>query len=209
MPQPRLIVLRHGRSVANEQGVVASRPAHAAEAYGLTSSGRDQLRRSIEEAGARGALVSPFLLLCSPLLRTRESAEVVAGVLDATPSVDDRLVERDFGTLELGPDSAYPSVWAADREDPTHRRWGVESVVAVLRRAGPVIEEQALRADVATVLLVTHGDVASTLLCASRGIDLRLHREVGGLATGELGALESVQVARDHIVRLNETRAGG
>ncbi len=200
MPEPHLIVLRHGRSVANDQGVIASRLEHAGEAYGLTSSGRDQLRRSVQDALSQGSLRAPFSLLCSPLLRARESAEVAAGLLGVAPSVDERLAERDFGALELGPDTEYARVWEADREDPTHRRWGVESVVDVLRRAGSVVEDHASRGDVATVLLVTHGDVASTLLCASEGIRLGLHREVGALETAELRALASARVARDNII---------
>jgi probable phosphoglycerate mutase len=189
---PRLFVLRHGRSLANEQGLIASRVEHAGDAYGLTPLGRDQVRRSVARAKSRRSLTSPLLLVSSPLLRARDSAEVAAEVLGVSPSVDERLRERDFGDLELGPDRAYARVWEADLGDPTHRRWAVESLTDVLRRAGAVVEELSRDPRVATVVLCTHGDVASTLLCASRGAPLGRHREVGALRTGALRRLRSV-----------------
>jgi broad specificity phosphatase PhoE len=193
---PRFFVLRHGRSVANEQRVIASRPASAAEAYGLTQAGHEQVARTVEDARTRGALLSPLVLLCSPLLRARQSADVAGTILGARPVVEDRLAERDFGDFELAPDSAYERVWAADRADPTHRRWGVESITQVLRRASEVVRELA-QERVATVLLCTHGDVASVLLCASHGKALKLHREVGGLSTGALAELGPEELVAD------------
>lgn len=189
----RIFVLRHGRSVANEEGRIASRLASAGEAYGLTPTGREQVRRSVRRAVADCALDPPVLLVCSPLLRARESAEVAEAELKVDSAVDERLRERDFGDLELGPDTGYAEIWEADRRDPTRGVRGVESVADVLRRAGGVVEDLAGRRDVGTVVLCTHGDVASTLLCASIGSPLTRHREVGALDTGELRELPSVE----------------
>ncbi len=193
----RVLVLRHGRSVANEEGVIASQPANAGEAYGLTPLGRAQVRRSVVRAVARGALAPPLWLVTSPLLRARESAAVAAQVLGVTPSVDARLTERDFGELELGPDARYGDVWAEDRSDPGHHRWGVESVAEVLARAGALVQELMHDGHAATLVLCTHGDVASTLLCAGRGAPLDRHREVGAVPTGGLRALRSADALLD------------
>ena len=40
------------------------------------------------------------VVLASPLRRTRETAEIVAGALDLPVTLDDDLVELDFGDLE-------------------------------------------------------------------------------------------------------------
>ena len=183
----QLFLLRHGRSQANERGLIASSIENAGEAFGLTPEGRAQVRSSIEQARARVA--QPVSVLSSPLLRARETAAIAADLLGATVSVDNRLIERGFGDLEMESDDRYESLWKIDRRNPTHRTWGVESVADVLARLERLIEE--LRGDASgSVLLVTHGDVASTLICASLGDRLSRHREVGGLATGQLMAID-------------------
>jgi broad specificity phosphatase PhoE len=204
----RVFVLRHGRSLANEQGVIASRPAHARDAFGLTSRGREQVLRSIARARSREALAAPLVLVSSPLLRARESAEAAAGLLGVTPSVDERLTERDFGDLELGSDRLYTRVWEADLGDPTHRRWGVESVADVLRRAGAVVAESSRGDDAPTLVLCTHGDVASTLLCAASGAPLGRHRQVGALPTGALAALPAIEPVLEALRTLEATGVG-
>ena len=188
-----LYLLRHGRSLANEKGLIVSHPSHATDAYGLTPVGREQVALSVAQAGAEGSLPPPVVIVSSPLLRARESAEVAAELLGARMSVDARLTERDFGELELGTDGLYGQVWEADSADPTHRRWGVESVADVLRRAGAVVEGLSREEPGATVVLCTHGDVASALLCASKRASLGLHRQVGALETGSLRRVPVVE----------------
>lgn len=185
----RLFLLRHGRSLANEQRRIASTPANAREAFGLVPIGRNQVLRSLKDAQEAGLLEPPVSLLSSPLLRARESIAVAEARFGASSRVDPRLSERDFGEFELKPDDHYEQVWARDRIDPTHRSWGVESVVDVLGRASAVADEYAGPGGSGTVILCTHGDVASILLCAALGAPLEQHREVGGLETGELREL--------------------
>lgn len=189
---PRFHLLRHGHSVANALGLIASQRATAGEDYGLTAEGREQVRRAVTAATESGVLVRPCRVISSPLLRSRESANVAAQVLglDSGYVVDDRLAERRFGTLEGTSDRNYEGVWALDLENPDHEEWAVESVRSVCARACSLIRE--LAAEENAVVLCTHGDVASTLHCASLGLPLALHREVGAFGTGEMRPLPSV-----------------
>ncbi len=189
----QLLVLRHGRSVANEQGRIASSLANAEHDFGLTEEGRAEVGASLGEAAP--PVRSPVVVVSSPLLRARETAEIAAEAFGTDVRVDHRLIERGFGELELASDDRYESVWALDRRDPTHRTWAVESVVDVWARLRELVEdlrqEPGPRADGASsILLVTHGDVASTLVCASKGEPLSRHREVGALGTGELRVVD-------------------
>ncbi|MCG6986927.1 MAG: histidine phosphatase family protein [Gemmatimonadetes bacterium] len=204
----RVFVLRHGRSLANERGVIASRPTNARDAFGLTSRGRDQVLRSIARARSRNALVPPLVLISSPLLRARESADAAAELLGVTPSVDERLTERDFGDFELGSDRLYARVWEQDLRDPTHRLWGVESVAHVLRRAGALVAESSRPEEAPTLVLCTHGDVASTLLCAASGAPLGRHRQVGALRTGALATLRATEPVLEALRTLDVTGVG-
>ena len=197
---PRFFLLRHGRSVANELGLIASHALHAGDAYGLTPEGRRQVERSVQAAIADGSLVAPTVVVASPLLRARESAAVAASLVGVDPTIDPRLTERGFGDLDLGPDDAYAQVWEADRADPAHTRWGVESVHHVLRRAAAVVAELADGSPHGSVLLCTHGDVASTLLCAARGAPMGHHRDDGVLDTGALREIPAIHRLLDVLV---------
>jgi len=186
---PRLFLLRHGQSLANEKRLIASNPENASEGFGLTPMGREQVRRTLLGAHTVGTLNSPVRLVSSPLLRARESIELASEILGVSAAIDARLSERGFGDLELEPDDGYERVWAEDRVNAFHQSWGVESVSQVLRRARPVVEELARDALASTVILCTHGDVASALLCSSLGVPLERHREVGALETGTMREL--------------------
>ncbi|MEM7417314.1 MAG: histidine phosphatase family protein [Gemmatimonadota bacterium] len=184
---PRLYVLRHGRSEANAQGLIASSLATAGEHFGLTDEGRMQVRSNVGRIASE--IGRPVTILASPLLRTKETAEIAREVLGGEVEAEPRLIERDFGELELEPDTRYEEVWRVDRSSPHHHTFGAEPPAAVLERVRAVADD-AVRTRAGTVLLVTHGDVASILLSAARGAPLTRHREVGALATGELTPID-------------------
>lgn len=186
---PTYFLLRHGQSTANVDGLIASSLTAAGDAYGLTPAGREQVRRSVRAARAAGTLSGACRILSSPLLRARESAEIAAAELEAEVEIDARLIERAFGDFELTTDRNYDQIWNLDREDPTHTRWGVESVRSILDRARSVLADLAAEAGGGSVLLVTHGDVASVLLCDCAGLPIGRHREVGAMGNGQMREL--------------------
>ncbi|TCI97670.1 histidine phosphatase family protein [Aeromicrobium sp. IC_218] len=79
--------LRHGESTWNAAG----RMQHRDPRPPLTELGRLQSRTAAEHL--RGTAFDA--LLCSPAVRARQTADVVAEALGLTVQVDDRLVERD------------------------------------------------------------------------------------------------------------------
>lgn len=196
MPTPALprdmssfCLLRHGQSEANVQGLIASSPAAAYEGFGLTDVGRSQVRTSLLAALDSGIVPRDCHVVSSPLLRARESAAIAADVLGTTVRVDPRLAERGFGQFELGSDEQYERVWTEDRTDPSHENWGVESTQSILDRVSTLLRELHESDDTGTFLLCTHGDVASVLLCASLGLSITQHREVGAMGNGEVRQL--------------------
>ncbi|MEO5814556.1 MAG: histidine phosphatase family protein [Gemmatimonadaceae bacterium] len=182
-------LLRHGQSEANVKGLIASSPAAAFEAFGLTLVGRAQVRESVIAALRAGVLPQHCRVISSPLLRARESAAIAADVLGTTVLVDPRLAERGFGEFELGSDEHYQRVWTEDRTDPAHEKWGVESAASILARVAPLLRELQEADGSATYVLCTHGDVASVLLCAAGGLALTQHRDVGAMGNGEVRPL--------------------
>jgi probable phosphoglycerate mutase len=184
-------LLRHGQSEANVQGLIASSPAAAYEGYGLTDLGRAQVRTSLIAALDAGILPTTCHVVSSPLKRARESAAIAADVLGTTVRVDPRLAERGFGEFELSSDEHYERVWTEDRANPAHERWGVESTQSILERVTTLLRELHESDNEGTFLLCTHGDVASVTLCATQGLSLSQHREVGSMGNGEVRRLAS------------------
>lgn len=165
-----VFVLRHGTSMAMEADLIVSEQSNGTQArFGLSALGREEVRRSVENAKAQGLLDETTIIICSPFCRTRESAEIAAEVLGTKVfASDDRLRERGFGELELKSASQwYDQVHKLDRVDPDQTEFGVESVYATVERASSFFAEmnnslpqmfpdrKPLR-----LLAVSHGDIA-------------------------------------------------
>lgn len=185
----RYFLLRHGESLANRQGIIVSLPGSGVSGYGLTPLGRQQVATHVEQAKRDAVWTSVDAIVSSPFLRTLETGGIAAGIVGAPVEVDDRLRERSFGELDGMANENYAKVWARDREDPSHADWGVESAATVLLRARAMVADLEARGSGQTILLTTHGDVASILICGLLGHDLRNHREVATLAVGEVRPL--------------------
>ncbi len=125
-----LILVRHGESVANAQGLLLGRTD--AE---LTPSGREQAR------AARSLLRAPVAeVRTSPLSRARDTAELLAPGLPVT--VDDRWVEVDYGEFECQPLGGIPAaVWQQWQSDRDFRPAGGETLAEVDVRVAAACEE--------------------------------------------------------------------
>jgi alpha-ribazole phosphatase len=146
-----LILVRHGESVANAQGLLLGRTD--AE---LTDAGRAQV------AAARSLISGPVAeVRTSPLLRARDTAELLA--LGAPVSVDDRWIEVDYGEFECRPLGGIPAeVWQRWQRDRHFRPEGGETLAEVDERIAGACEQLfardgagARRAD-GDVVVVSH-----------------------------------------------------
>lgn len=188
----RWFVLRHGHSKANAEHVIASQLGTARDAYGLTHQGQQDVEKSVPKTLDILREDGPPLLLCSPLLRTRETAAIAGRYLGVEPQIDERLCERNFGDLELLDDSHYEKVWELDVKTPTQIPWQVETVYEVTERIVQLIVEVEKTQEANTCMLVTHCDTAMILSCAFHNIDPRHHRALEPLKTAEIRQLDWV-----------------
>ena len=169
----RYLLMRHGHSQANQQGVIVSSPERGIERFGLSEHGEQQLAQLV----ADWQWPVPTRVVHSDFLRTRQTAAHVAARFGLVPSVDTRLRERNFGELEGQGDDHYPSVWALDAEDAEHRHYQVEGLSGVASRMQAVIAEWEQQVSGETILLVSHGDPLQILLTALANKPLTQHRE--------------------------------
>jgi broad specificity phosphatase PhoE len=88
----KLYFSRHGESEANVQQVFWNQP----EGYGLTDNGRAQADVLADSLAG----ITFAALYCSPVLRARQTAEIIGQRLHLIPQVTDGLREWDVGILE-------------------------------------------------------------------------------------------------------------
>lgn len=151
----RLVLVRHGQSLWNQQ-----RRVQGQSGEGLTARGRQQAEGTARWVAAThpGAR-----LVSSDLVRCRETTAPIAAALGVEPILDPRVRERHFGRWE---GCSLDEVAAADPELWGRWRTGVDVLRAVGGESGEDLVARVLPAfrshvqDVGpdgTVVLVTHG----------------------------------------------------
>jgi broad specificity phosphatase PhoE len=125
-----LILIRHGESVANAQGLISGRSDAS-----LTEKGVAQA------CAVRQLLHDPVLALrTSPLSRAQDTAALLG--MDVPAEIDDRWIEVDYGEYEGQPLRDIPAaVWQEWRRDPGFRPVGGETLREVDVRVLAVCEE--------------------------------------------------------------------
>jgi broad specificity phosphatase PhoE/ribonuclease HI len=150
-------------------------------------SGRNDLplsrtgRAEAEAAGVRAKELGIEAVVASPLRRTRETAEIVAAALGLPVTLDEDLVELDFGDLEgLTFDEArakHPLAARRFLDDVTVAAPGGESIADVSARVARARRRILDRHAGRTVLIVSHVTPIKLLLAAGLGAgDEVVHR---------------------------------
>jgi broad specificity phosphatase PhoE len=115
------------------------------------------------------------VLVASPMLRVRQTAEPVARRFGLTPQLVNDFRERDFGVFEgLSGEEALQRYPELARRNVAYR-WDeappeAESVQAVVDRVGRGLERLRAEHDGKTVLLVSHGFVVRCLRYLLEGV---------------------------------------
>lgn len=184
----RYFAMRHGHSLANQQGIIVSHPDNGRYNYGLSEQGREQVRASLRQ---NSELDAKTLVVTSDFRRARESAGLAVELLACNMAIreEPRLRERHFGELELASDDRYAQVWQQDEVNPDSRVKGVESVNQVMARVTAVIADYENQYSAATILLVSHGDALQILQTAFARLDASSHRQLEHLHTAEIRQL--------------------
>jgi broad specificity phosphatase PhoE/ribonuclease HI len=181
----RFLLLRHGQTELSVQRRYSGRGNPA-----LTDLGRRQAEAAAQYLAQNGGIAA---VITSPLQRAYDTATAAAKALGLDVSVDEDLIETDFGTWE-----GLTFGEAAERDPELHRRWlrdtsiqppdgeSFDSVAQRIRRAqARIIGEHAGE----TVLVVSHVTPIKTLLRvaldAGPGILYRLHLDLASLSIAE------------------------
>jgi ribonuclease H / adenosylcobalamin/alpha-ribazole phosphatase len=181
----RLLLLRHGQTELSAQRRYSGRGNPA-----LTDVGRQQAAAAARYMAERGGIAA---VVSSPLQRAYDTAATAAKALGLDVTVDEDLIETDFGAWE-----GLTFAEAAERDPELHRRWlrdtsteppGGESFDAVLDRVLRLRERIVAAHEGTTVLVVSHVTPIKMLLRlaldAGPGILYRLHLDLASLSIAE------------------------
>jgi broad specificity phosphatase PhoE len=137
-----LLLVRHGQTDANAQGLLLGRQDPP-----LSALGRRQAAALARVVPASARIVS------SSLRRALETAEAFGRQVD----VDDRWIELDYGTLDgCRPDEVADDVWRRWRADPSFVPGGGESLRSLGERVRAACEEVVAEAAERDVVIVSH-----------------------------------------------------
>jgi broad specificity phosphatase PhoE len=145
-----IVLVRHGRTNANARGLLLGRADPV-----LDDEGRRQAARL---AAALGPL-DGARVVTSPLVRCRQTAEVIvgAGAQEVPVDVDKAWIELDYGAFDgLGAGDVPTATWAAWRADVAWTPEGGESLAALGARVRSACEALAEEARDRDVVVVTH-----------------------------------------------------
>ncbi len=183
------LLMRHGETAWNRQGRVMGR-----NPVELDEPGRAQVEAAIDLVRA----LRPELIVSSPLVRARQSAQIVAdGLGGGVPVLEEPLIaEVQYGRWEgmtyheLITDADYLSY----REEPIHSPTpGGETIPGVQARGVEAVSRVLKQNEGGRVLFVSHGDIIRTVLCHYMGMELRHFRRI----RVDNAALSAVQIAGD------------
>jgi probable phosphoglycerate mutase len=181
----RLILLRHGQTEYSGLRRYSGRGE-----LPLTDIGVAQAKAAAHRLSTMEEITS---VVCSPLLRARQSADAVVAQLGLPVAYWDALIETDFGTWE-----GLTFAEASERDPELHRAWlsdpsvpapGGESFDQVHARVSKARDELVAAYQGCTVLVVSHVTPIKTVLRigldAGPAVLFRLHLDLASLSVVE------------------------
>jgi probable phosphoglycerate mutase len=188
----RYFALRHGISIANEQGLIISDPQNAVDDWGLSDRGIAECKRLLasRRLAIHGFRRAQTITYTSDFRRAAETARIFCELNELDePILDDRLRERNFGRFENQSVDAYQQVWARDVDDDRHAFEGCESTGALAARLCDLLLDLESRWQDKSIVLVSHGDPLQVFQTILLGMKCNEHRTLPHLGNAELRPL--------------------
>ena len=161
-----IIIVRHGRTEFNATGRLQGRTDNPLDEVGLAQAEAVATYLAPE-------LLSDTLIVCSPLLRARQTATAIAKGVGASLEIDERWIELDYGAYEGLRQSEVPSnVWREWRSDSNFAAPQGESLNQVQQRVTDACAELAQRLEGRTAVVVSHVSPIKSAVAWALGVDV-------------------------------------
>jgi len=155
----RLYIVRHGQTEWNVEKKIQGRFDTP-----LNETGKMQARETKNKLSNTNIDV----IICSPLLRAKQTAEIINENRNIPVIYDDRIIERSFGEIEGIPiqDVDFYSFWDYYKNVQYKN---AETMHDLFNRIYSFLEDIKIKYKNTDVLLVTHGGVGMPVECFFKG----------------------------------------
>ena len=194
-----ILLVRHGRTAANASGRLLGRADPPLDDTGLAQAD------AAAEAVATWSGTRTPLVVSSPLMRTMQTAQVIAAATGVVVQVDHRLVELDYGELDGTRLADVPAAtWAAWQADVGFRPPDGETLAELGSRVREACDDWAQASTVeGPVVLVSHVSPIKAAVAWALGVgdEISWRTQLDTASIGEIG----VRAGRRVLVRFNDT----
>jgi glucosyl-3-phosphoglycerate phosphatase len=161
-----LLLIRHGQSTANHNGLLISNDQDPLTALGRTQS--EQLAASLQRFG-----YAPARIYCSPWRRANQTAHIVFGE-DTAMHLDSRLAETHPGKFGTWKEADFNAAFPAFHQDIANRYEGGESHLDMTVRVREWVDQEVLplAGQPGLIATVAHGGPISVILQHMLGIPI-------------------------------------
>lgn len=149
-------ILRHGEAISNVKNIVSSWP----EKFNnhLTKNGRAQIKKAAKELKNICAKLGRNidLIFTSPLLRTKQTAEIIGRAFKIKPKIDKKLREIDFGIFNSGRLEKMWNSFKAEKERIQKGPPKGETYLEVLKRMYDFLKNTDKKYKNKNILIISH-----------------------------------------------------
>ncbi len=154
--------MRHGQAISNVKALCSCLPEKFKNP--ITKLGRQmakesalKLKKMINQSTQRAECSAPnFLVFNSPLLRCKQTAEIVGKIFGIKPKIDKRLQEIGFGIFN---NKRLEGMWMYFKKEEERIKQappGGETYEQILKRIWAVVEDIEKKYSNKTILLISH-----------------------------------------------------
>lgn len=143
-------ILRHGQALSNVRQICSCWPEKFKNP--LTKKGKEQVKKAAQELKDKNI----NLIFSSPLLRTKQTAEIVGKLLKIKPKFDKRLREIDFGIFNSGSLEKMWEYFKTEEERIKQRPPKGETYPEILERMVSFLKDVDKKYKGKNILIISH-----------------------------------------------------
>jgi len=156
----KYFLLRHGQTKYQKEkiGLIYSKDEYFS--LEITEEGREKIKeqaKKLKDLSAQAGKKIDFIF-SSPLLRAKQSAEIISNVLNLPVTYDERLVDMKMGEFAGKPTLVYDDFFITKKLGMAERPKDGENWVDILKRMKDFLNDIESKYQNKNILIISHGE---------------------------------------------------